>query len=196
MPEGAAAIFSVQATGRNLQYQWDRDGVEIAGAIEPTLQLDSVAIEDDGAALRCRVSNDVNEIFSEPATLHVLRRLPVITIQPVDQTVVEGGAASFTVQADGTGLSYQWERDGAPIAGATDASYTIASTTLADDLASFRVVVSNSAGDVPSEIATLFVDLAPPVITASPQSIQVVEGESASFTVTATGKRAFLSMGA
>jgi hypothetical protein len=185
--EGDTAVFSVQATGRNLQYQWERDGVEIPGAIEPTLELQGVVIEDDGAQLRCRVSNDLADLYTEPATLHVIRRLPVITTQPLDLTVVEGDPATFSVQADGTGLSYQWERDGVPIPGATEANYTISTTTLDDADATFRVVVSNSAGDVPSEIATLLVQLAPPVITTSPQSVQVLEGQSASFTVAATG---------
>src|SRR6202795_2567464 len=53
---------------------------------------------------------------------------PAITIQPSDQTVSVGQTATFTVAASGATLSYQWQRSGSPIAGATAASYTTAAT--------------------------------------------------------------------
>lgn len=92
---------------------------------------------------------------------------PAITSQPADQTVVEGQTATFSVTASGTApLSYQWQRwDGAAwadIGGATSASYTTPATTLADDGAQFRVQVSNTAGSVDSNAATLTVQATPP----------------------------------
>src|SRR5216684_1556989 len=76
---------------------------------------------------------------------------PTITAQPTDQRVVIGAVATFTVSANGTApLTYQWQRGTASIAGATASSYTTPATTLADDAATFQVVVSNSAGSVTS----------------------------------------------
>src|SRR5215470_15599256 len=50
---------------------------------------------------------------------------PVITTQPVNQTVTAGQTATFTVVASGTAkVSYQWQKNGANIAGATSASYS------------------------------------------------------------------------
>src|SRR5207247_1203452 len=70
---------------------------------------------------------------------------PTITTQPGNQTVVAGQTASFTVVAAGTApLSYQWQRNGASIAGATAASYTTPATTTADSGSSFAVAVSNT----------------------------------------------------
>jgi lysophospholipase L1-like esterase len=83
---------------------------------------------------------------------------PTISTQPRNAAVVEGNAVSFTVVAAGTGLTYQWTRDGAEIAGATSATYSIASPTVADDGAVFRVVVSNDGGDVTSDPAKLDVN--------------------------------------
>ena len=114
---------------------------------------------------------------------------PTITQQPADLTVTAGQPASFTVAASGTApLAYQWQRNGAAIAGATSTTYTIAATVLGDSGAVFRAVVTNVAGSATSNNATLTVVAAAPVltITQQPASISVVAGTAASFTVAAT----------
>ena len=80
---------------------------------------------------------------------------PTITAQPQSQTVTTGSSATFTVAASGASLSYQWSRNGAPIAGATSATYAISAAAVADSGASFSVVVSNSGGQVTSTAAVL-----------------------------------------
>jgi hypothetical protein len=83
---------------------------------------------------------------------------PGITAQPADQRVVVGQPATFTVSASGRApLSYQWQKGTTPISGATASSYTTPATTLADDASTFQVIVSNSAGSVTSNSATLSV---------------------------------------
>src|SRR5207249_148618 len=115
---------------------------------------------------------------------------PTITTQPASRTVTAGQTASFSVTATGTApLSYQWQRGGVPISGATLASYTTPSTTSGDNGAQFTVVVSNTAGSVTSSAATLTVNPAPvaPTITSQPVSRTVTAGQTATFSVTATG---------
>lgn len=80
---------------------------------------------------------------------------PTITTHPQSQAVTTGSAATFTVAASGSGLTYQWNRNGAAIAGATSATYSIQSVALSDSGASFTVVVSNSGGQVTSSAALL-----------------------------------------
>ncbi|MBC8122495.1 MAG: PQQ-dependent sugar dehydrogenase [Gemmatimonadaceae bacterium] len=81
---------------------------------------------------------------------------PAISRQPTSQTVQEGQSATFRVTASGAApLTYQWQRNETNIAGATTASYTLASATLADNGAKFRVVVSNAYGRLTSNQATL-----------------------------------------
>jgi hypothetical protein len=84
---------------------------------------------------------------------------PVITADPTNQTVLEGTPATFAVTATGTApLAYQWLKTGIAIAGATSASHTTPSTSLADNGATYTVVVSGSAGTkVTSKAATLTV---------------------------------------
>ncbi|PYT81684.1 MAG: hypothetical protein DMG40_08195, partial [Acidobacteria bacterium] len=81
---------------------------------------------------------------------------PYITTQPADQTVTVGQTATFSVVATGTApLSYQWQKNGTAISGATSASYTTPTTTSSDNGAQFVVVVSDSAGSMTSNAATL-----------------------------------------
>ncbi len=83
---------------------------------------------------------------------------PTITSHPANQSVAPGQTATFNVSASGTApLSYQWQRNGADIGGATNASYTTPSTTLSDNGSTFRCIVSNSAGTAVSNNATLSV---------------------------------------
>ena len=72
---------------------------------------------------------------------------PVITTQPVSQVACTGVGNNviFTVAASGSELVYQWEKNGIEIPGAINASYTITNVQTADN-ASYRVLVSNSAG--------------------------------------------------
>ncbi len=89
---------------------------------------------------------------------------PSITGQPTDRTVAIGQDASFTVSAEGTApLAIQWQRDDTDIPGATDATYTLPTSTLADSGATFHAVVTNAAGTTTSHDATLtVVDASPP----------------------------------
>ena len=84
--------------------------------------------------------------------------LPTLVAQPVDKAVSPGQAATFLVRASGTGtLWYQWERNGVPIEAATLPIYATEPTTLADDGATYDVVVKNVFGEVKSRAAKLSV---------------------------------------
>ncbi len=86
-----------------------------------------------------------------------------ITGQPASQTVNAGQTATFTVTASGAPpLTYQWQKDGASISGATAAQYTTHATTTTDSGSHFQVVVSDATGFVASNFATLTVNPAPP----------------------------------
>ncbi|MGZ5505085.1 MAG: TIGR02597 family protein [Limisphaerales bacterium] len=116
---------------------------------------------------------------------------PSISTQPVSQTVGAGTNVTFSVVSSGPSLSYQWKKNTVNlnnvgnISGATAANLTITSPSTSD-AASYTVVVSNSAGSATSSVATLTV-VNPPAITGQPQATTATDGQSAQFTVTATG---------
>jgi glucose/arabinose dehydrogenase len=83
---------------------------------------------------------------------------PSITANPANRTVAVGQSATFSVAASGAApLSYQWQRNGANIVGATSSSYSLASAQAADSGARFRAVVTNPFGTATSNEATLTV---------------------------------------
>lgn len=84
--------------------------------------------------------------------------LPTIAVQPANTTVPVGTRAKFRVKAGGTKpLTYQWKKNGANIPGAISASYKTPPTTLEDNGAIFAVLISDRAGSVLSNNATLTV---------------------------------------
>src|SRR6266487_4592145 len=92
---------------------------------------------------------------------------PQVTADPASQTLCQGARVTFSVSATGDPvLMFQWQKDGGPIDGATDPSYTISSIT-SGDAGSYDVVVSNPCGSAVSNAAILTVesDTVPSVIT-------------------------------
>ncbi len=83
---------------------------------------------------------------------------PAITTQPTSLTVLAGQTATFKVVAVGAApLSYQWQKNGSDISGATSATYTTPATAATDNGSQFKVVVNNSVGSATSNPATLMV---------------------------------------
>lgn len=84
---------------------------------------------------------------------------PMILVQPTNQTATVGATVSFSVTATGTTpLSYQWRRNGVHVPGAINATLTLVGVQLSDNGASFTVFISNVAGSVNSDPATLTVN--------------------------------------
>jgi hypothetical protein len=117
-----------------------------------------------------------------------------ITTQPANQSVVAGNVASFNVVAtDASGYQWQLSTDGganfSAVNGATAAGYSTAATTLGDNGAQYRVVVSGNANSVTSAAATLTVTAVPaaPVFTTQPANVSIVAGQNAQMSVAVSG---------
>lgn len=111
---------------------------------------------------------------------------PFITVQPANQVAQLLGSATFQVVAfSETTLSYQWLKNGTNISNATASSFTIASVQSTDQ-ATYAVNVTNGGGSVTSSNATLTI-LTAPVITTQPTNPTVTQGQTANFSVVASG---------
>jgi hypothetical protein len=189
---GAPASFSVVADGvAPLTYTWRREGVVVPNAAQSTLVIGSVQVADAGA-YTVTVSNALGSVTSAAAQLTVLvpSLPPLVLVQPTNVTVITGGTAAFTVTARGTApLLYQWRKDGAPIAGATQSSLTLGNVGAAD-AAEYSVEITNAFGSVVSANARLTVNPppSPPRIDVAPQARTVTEGAAVSLSVTASGE--------
>jgi len=190
---GQTASFSVAATGTApLTYQWKKNGANISGATLSSYTTPATTTADNGSTFQVVVSNSAGSAPSSTVTLTVNAAAvaPTITTQPTNQTVTAGQTATFSVAATGTApLTYQWSKNGANITGATSSSYTTPVTTTADNGSTFQVVVSNTAGSAPSNTVALTVNAAAvaPTITTQPTNQAVTAGQTATFSVAATG---------
>ena len=182
---GSTATFSVTASGTTpLAYQWRFYGTNLSGQTSATLSLSNVQTNQAGP-YTVVVTNVVGSLTSQVATLTVLVP-PTLASQPQSTTNVLGTTATFSVTASGTApLAYQWRFYGTNLSGQTSAALSRANVQT-NDAGPYTVVVTNVAGSLTSQVATLTV-LVPPTIASQPQSATNVLGTTASFSVTASG---------
>ena len=81
---------------------------------------------------------------------------PSISTQPLTQSVCENANVTFSVTAAGTGLTYQWKKEGVDIPTATSASYTITGALVAAT-GNYTVLVTGACGTLLSDVAVLTV---------------------------------------
>lgn len=110
---------------------------------------------------------------------------PAITAQPASATVAPGATITLSATVVGSAITYQWRKNGTAIAGATNATLTLA-VVQPGDAGSYDVVAGNGLGTVTSGAATLTI-LLPPIIAAQPSSAVVIAGLPVSFSVVASG---------
>ena len=130
----------------------------------------------DGSSLNCNgnLTNNGTIIVEKGGNLTgnpggTVVSAPTIGTQPASQTVTKGNTATFSVAATGEKLSYQWQRSTdngqswTDISEAKAATYNTAATTTSMNGYQYRCVVSNSAGSVTSDAATLTVSEPAPI---------------------------------
>ena len=199
---GETAKFTVKATGTGLSYQWQyrtsasgtwaKTGA--TGNQTATLSVPVTTVRN-GYQYRCSVANSGGTVYTKAVTLTVTSGdKPVIKTQPSSVTIDEGSTAVFAIAATGDGLTYQWQYR-------TSASGTWAKATASGNQTAtlmvpatagrngyqYRCIVTNSAGSVYSNAATLKLKADAPVIKTQPSSVTVDEGSTAVFAVAATG---------
>ncbi len=106
---------------------------------------------------------------------------------PSNQLVTAGYNATFEATAIGsTPISYQWQLNGANLAGATKSSYTVTAAQNGQ-VGNYTVVASNIIGAItstpPAELTVQFA----PAIVAGPSNVTVALGQAAKFSVEAVG---------
>ena len=181
VPLGGIANFSVAATGTQpLTYQWQFNGNNltdeitgwgsiILGSSTTNLIIDLAAATttNDIGNYTVVVANGFGTVTSSVAPL-VVSVLPVITNQPLNVVVTNGGTARFNVGATGVPpLTYQWQFGGTNL---TDGPSVYSSSSSAiiynsstpnltikpiytnelGNLGNYRVIISNNYGSVTS----------------------------------------------
>ena len=148
-----------------------------------------ISITDTGplSIVKALANAGANRIFRGLDFAPDLR--PEILESPQSQTVTNGSDVTFEVVAQSRfTLTYQWQKDGADIAGANSPTLSLQSVSSTDQ-AAYRVVVTDTYGSATSAAANLTVNqvLVAPTITSQPASQNAPLGGTATFTVTVSG---------
>ncbi|MDO9074646.1 MAG: hypothetical protein Q7U73_15410 [Rubrivivax sp.] len=178
---GGPASFAVRAVGSlPLSYQWQRDGVDIAGAQAATYTLPAAGAADGGARYRVLVRNAAGVATSEAATLTLAASTAVPLPTPLEKRVMVAAGQRVVISTQVAGalpFSYQWLRNGQPIAGAAGSSnsalvqFTTAAQTAADDGTSYALAVNNADGASTSTTTTLSIVDVPRVAAGGAHSL-------------------------
>jgi hypothetical protein len=188
---GESVAFTVVATGAMpLSYQWWFNATNLlAGASGPSLALTNVQATNNGI-YAVVVSNPYGAVTSAVATLNV-SGVPWITAQPEDQNVSPGETARFAVLvAAYPAPAFQWcFNETNRLADATNSTLSLAEVQ-SEQAGLYSVVVTNSFGAVTSRLVRLTLGV-PAFIVVPPQSVTVLPGRDAAFTVSPGGTPPF-----
>lgn len=198
---GSNATFTATSTGSNLNYQWEisTDGgvtySPISGATNSSLTINNVSAADDNNRYRIiAVSSDCPGDAVSNGALLTISNAAVIDNQPSNISVCSGTNATFSANASGTGLSYQWQvsTDGGVtftnINGETNNTITLNNINSSLNGNQYQIVVNNtcSATGVVSSAASLEV-LNATSISNQPSDVSTCNNGAVSFSVVAAG---------
>ncbi len=199
--DGDKAVFRVVAEGDDLTYQWQYskdNGSTWTNCRSDGYDTDTFAFEAaealSGRLYRCVVKNDAGSVESDAALLTVNTKAsaPKIKTQPANQTAAIGSNVTFTIVAEGTDLTYQWQyskNNGATWTdwnGKTEDSVSIKASETNNGCL-YRCIVKNDLGSVTSDHASLIVSNAKPVILTQPSEQTAADGSTVTFKVVAAG---------
>ncbi len=182
---GQQALLSVTAESvETLSYQWIFNGKSLPGAVDAQLDLSPVRLADAGC-YEVVIMSSGGVVRSELATMEVGLG-PLISLQPTNRLVAAGTNLTLRAAAIGQGpIRYQWLWNNLPLLGSTNASLTLSNIQTSQS-GSYRVQASDDRASVLSDAAIVTAAIRASVAIA-PQSMTVVGGETAVFSVTANG---------
>ncbi len=199
--EFGAASFNVGVTGADLGFQWQQyDGSTWSdlsnngtymGVTTNELTIFGVARIMDGYRYRVVIVSKCSAAITSDEAVLTVYTSPAITDQPDNVKSCPGSTISYSVTAEGSGLTYQWQvnsgsgftdvTDTAPYSGTTTNTLTITNLTLGMNGYLVRVIVSGTCmPPVYSSYATLNV-YAEPVIMTQPADAEVCDGSMVVF---------------
>jgi len=197
--QGSGNTFSVTATGNVLSYQWQlsTDGgtnfTNINGADASSYAVTNATVAQNNYRYRCIVSGACTPaITSTVAVLNVTAPV-VVNAQPSNAALCGSGNAGFSINATGTGISYQWQlsTNGGiefnDVNSATAATLNVNATGTNFDNYKYRVILRNGVcTDVTSTVATLTVNPLPAVSLSPAPYSKLFPGLQTTITATVT----------
>ncbi len=168
VPPGTQVVFSVEATGTGIGFQWRKNGVPLPDQTGTSLSLNAVTAADMGD-YDVVVSSPTDTLISQSAILTVTQEA-LITAQLTPRIVQSGQPLVLTLGITGQPVpNVSWFKNGEPLA-QTGPVLTIESAALTDN-GFYKALVSNTTGAAESEtIPVVVVDSTPVQRTLKPGS--------------------------
>jgi hypothetical protein len=187
---GSGTTISLSGqTGVIVKWQDSTDGgltwSDLAWTNNPLTVLIMVIASDEPvtAEFRAVVQSGVCGLATSSAAAVTIGTAPAITTDITNQAVCAGVEVTWSVGASGTGLSYQWQRDGTNLVegvgnftGTTSAALTNSAAGLADAVDGYMCVVSGNCGSAASSSVSLRVDPVSVGGVASPLASHLCSG--------------------
>ena len=182
---GRTLQLTVGATGSDPTFQWRKDGQNIAGATTGILRITTVKASDAGT-YDCVINSCDQSVTSDPAEV-TINIPPTIVEHPQGVDVCDGERVELAVDATGSDLTYQWLRNGVPVAGATSRTYNIPGVSDATEgVYQCRITGACSPQRTTDSAIVNIIDV--PSITMGPEGADLTAGDDLSLMVTADGE--------
>jgi hypothetical protein len=167
--KGKSVTLTVQATGQNLHYVWAHDGEPFVNLDGATLTISNADFDDAGSYV-AYVSDGKTMVAAPPAQVSVVG----FTDQPpATSSVLVGKGLSLSAQLSVGNATYQWMKNGAALAGATNPTLTVSSVKSSD-----------------AAVYTLVARIGGITVTSDPAAVNVLEfSKEPEFRVAAVGSR-------
>ena len=207
VPVNTDHVFTVEYTvSEGVTYQWQYKGNTSASTWQNTgltgnktnaLTVNALSTRN-GYQYRCIINDNGTEIVSKAAILYVATAPAVVLENPVDASAVCGDKVTFTIQATGTGMEYQWQWYHAAsdnwidthIAGHNTNTLVVTTNNFNGGRqyrCRLRTVNGSGWNEVYTEAATMTVLPAAEITEPLPETVTVKVGETVQLHLGATG---------
>ena len=207
VPVNTDHVFTVEYTvSEGVTYQWQYKGntssstwanTGLPGNKTNALTVTALSTRN-GYQYRCIINDNGTEIVSKAAILYVATAPAVVLENPVDASAVCGDKVTFTIEATGTGMEYQWQWYHAAsdnwidthIAGHNTNTLVVTTNNFNGGRqyrCRLRTVNGSGWNEVYTEAATMTVLPAAEITEPLPETVTVKVGETVQLHLGATG---------
>jgi PKD repeat protein len=153
---GTNFVLSVSVSGHNLSYQWKK-GTDNVGENSDSYSITNAQLSDAGT-YSCTITGTCGTLISSDMEINVIQTT-LINEQPAGSSICEGESHTFTIDAIGSNLAFQWKK-GTENIGTNSPSLTILNAEVSN-AGDYECTVSGLCGEETSQIATLVVNQQP-----------------------------------
>ncbi|HEX8515519.1 MAG TPA: ice-binding family protein [Bacteroidia bacterium] len=195
---GGSVSFSVTANGTGLNYQWRKGNIDlinggsVSGVTTSMLTINPAILTDTAYNYNVVITGSCGNDTSQNAAL-VMAVMPVIVLDPMDQTVCAGDSVNISVTAIGAALTYQWRKgtvnlvNGGSFSGVNTANLVINPVSVSDTAFNYNVIVMGGCSMNDTSVNMELAVNTAPQLTSQPSGQIVCAGSTVSFSVSATG---------